>query len=130
MYLSENRHQNCSPNLVPVAKIPGSGSPPNSLCYVQCIYTQLYINETAEIITSCLISHVYWKLTDTGNLQIFTQYMYGVSSIIFSEITTKSVNYFLNCFLNFLSFLSFRLLILCYKEMNNCVLVIGSQIEI
>ena len=28
MYLSKYKHKNCSPNLVPVAKNRGSGSPP------------------------------------------------------------------------------------------------------
>ena len=31
MYLSKYRHENCSPNLVPVAKNPGFGSPPRML---------------------------------------------------------------------------------------------------
>jgi len=30
MYLSTYKHENCSPNLVPVAKNPGSGSPPKT----------------------------------------------------------------------------------------------------
>ena len=126
MYQSKYRHENCSPNLVPVAKYPGSGLPPARLITVSYYDTITHQNMLTQKRFQCmpwrnLIIRLYYCAWQchillnnwSVNISAFKSFVWCLSSfwvvLVGAELAGAFFSYFfINTMLEFMMIMSCR----------------------